>query len=258
LRVLPVSPNAVAQFENVCKSYRSGLFKTRRIEALAGVSFTVRPGEVFALLGPNRAGKTTLIKVLLSLCRPTAGSAFRLGAPVGQRSTLARIGYMHENQAFPRYLTASELLGYYGALTQMDERVVKRRSGELLERVGLADRSTEPIAQFSKGMTQRLALAQALLNEPDLLVMDEPAEGLDLEGRQVLRAVMAEQRDRQRTVLLVSHVLSEVEQMCDRAAVLVRGKLAYLGSLSELRRGQDEAPRPLEKALEELYGAKAS
>jgi ABC-2 type transport system ATP-binding protein len=251
-------PPPAAEFIDVSKSYRRRLRAGPGVCALRGISFAVEPGEAVALLGPNRAGKTTLLKILLGLCRPSAGRVFRLGRPLADRSTLSRVGYMHENQAFPRYLTASELLGYYGALTQMDERVVKRRSGELLERVGLADRSTEPIAQFSKGMTQRLALAQALLNEPDLLVMDEPAEGLDLQGRQVLRAVMAEQRDRQRTVLLVSHVLSEVEQMCDRAAVLVRGKLAYLGSLSELRRGQDEAPRPLEKALEELYGAKAS
>jgi ABC-2 type transport system ATP-binding protein len=253
-----VSPTAVAQFENVRKVYRTGLFKTRPIEALSGVSFTIRPGEVFGLLGPNRAGKTTLIKILLSLCWASGGSIFRLGAPVGQRSTLARVGYMHENQAFPRFLTATDLLGYYGALTMMDERQVKRRSSELLERVGLADRCAEPIAQFSKGMIQRLALAQALLNEPELLVMDEPAEGLDLEGRQVLRAVMAEQRAQQRSVLVVSHVLSEVEQLCDRVAVLVRGKLAYLGPLTELMRGQDDTPRPLENALEELYGAKVS
>jgi ABC-2 type transport system ATP-binding protein len=145
----------------------------------------IESGEVFGLLGPNRAGKTTLVKMLLSLCRPTAGEVFRLGRPLSDRSTLGQVGYVHENHAFPRYLSAADLLEYYGALTLMPSDLVRERVPRLLERVGLADRSREPIARFSKGMLQRLGIAQALLNAPRLLVLDEPTEGLDLNGRRL-------------------------------------------------------------------------
>ena len=168
------------------------------MEALRDVTLHVEPGEVFGLLGPNRAGKTTLVKVLLSLCRPTAGAASRLGPPVADRSTLAQVGYVHENHAFPRYLTAAGLLEYYGRLTLLPAEVVRERAPSLLKRFGLADRGREPIARFSKGMVQRLGLAQALLNEPDLLVLDEPTEGLDLDGRRLMREVAAEVREPRR------------------------------------------------------------
>src|SRR5262245_6611695 len=168
---------AVAEFDNVCKDYPTGLLPGPKLRAVAGVSLHVRPGEVFGLLGPNRSGKTTLVKLLLSLARPTSGRVRRLGRPASHRATLARVGYVHENQAFPRYLTAAALLEYYGALSLMEAARARQRAGELLELVGLADRSREPISRFSKGMVQRLGLAQALLNEPDLLVLDEPAEG---------------------------------------------------------------------------------
>jgi ABC-2 type transport system ATP-binding protein len=223
---------------------------------VAGVSFAVQRGEVFGLLGPNRAGKTTLVKLLLSLARPTAGTVRRLGQPAADRRTLARVGYVHENHAFPRYLTATALLEYYGALSLLPEPTVRARVPQLLERVGLADRAGEPITRFSKGMVQRLGIAQALLNEPELLVLDEPSEGLDLAGRQLIRELVAEQRRRGRGVLLVSHLLPEVEQLCDRAAVLVGGQLRFLGPLSELTADPDTgAPRPLEQALQSLYEA---
>src|SRR5262249_58596071 len=140
------------------------------------------------------------------------------------------VGYVHENPAFPRYWDATGLLQYCGALTLMDEPTVRRRSGELLERVGLADRCREPIAGFSKGMIQRLGLAQALLNDPDLLVLDEPTEGLDLAGRQLLRQIVQKQKQQGKTVLLVSHVLPEVEMLCDRVGVVRQGALVYAGS----------------------------
>jgi ABC-2 type transport system ATP-binding protein len=246
--------SSVAEFEDVSKDYPLGFFRRRSHRAVAGVSLSIQAGEVFGLLGPNRAGKTTLIKVLLSLCRPTGGQARRFGRPVADRRTLARVGYVHENHAFPRYLTAQALLEYYGALSLMPEPDVRRRAAGLLERVGLADRSREPIARFSKGMIQRLGVAQALINDPDLLVLDEPNEGLDLDGRRLVRDVIAEQRRRGRSVLLVSHVLPEVEQVCDRVGVLVRGRLAYVGPLKSLTHDPaNESPRPLEKALQELY-----
>jgi ABC-2 type transport system ATP-binding protein len=242
----------VAEFDQVVKDYPIGLFGRNKLRALDGVSFRLEKGEVFGLLGPNRAGKTTLVKLLLSLCKPTSGQVMRLQRPAVDRATLARVGYVHENHAFPRYLTATSLLQYYGALSLASEPDVLARAPKLLEIVGLADRAHEPISRFSKGMVQRLGVAQAMINDPELLVLDEPSEGLDLGGRQMVRDLAAEQRKKGHTVLLVSHVLAEVEQICDRIGVVVAGKLVFLGKIGELTRFKGET-RPLEQALRELY-----
>ena len=242
-----------AVFEGVEKVYRAGLLGRAGVAAVRGVTLAVPAGSVFGLLGPNRAGKTTLVKLLLSLARPTAGTVTRLGEPVASRHTLARVGYMHENHAFPRYLTASEVLTFYGGLSGVPDGALAGRAKALLERVGLADRGREPINRFSKGMVQRLGLAQALVNDPDLLVLDEPTEGLDLFGRQLLRDVIGELRRTGKTVLLVTHVLGEVEELCDELAVIVAGKLVYRGSLTELLTGPGGEPRGLEAALRGLY-----
>lgn len=247
------SETAVVEFKDVCKDYRTGLLGRGTLRAVDKVRFRVEPGEVFGLLGPNRAGKTTLVKMLLSLCRPTSGEVFRFGKPLGDRATLARVGYMHENQAFPRYWNAPGLLEYYAALAFMKQDVARQRIPKLLEQVGLADRTREPISQFSKGMVQRLALAQALLNEPDLLVLDEPTEGLDLEGRRLLRAVIAERRNQGRSVLLISHVLTEVEQLCDRVAIIVNSRLDRVAPLETLLRHGSKEPRTLEQVLQDVY-----
>lgn len=250
---------AAAVFDQVVKTYPTGVLGRGGVPALRGVSLTVPAGQVFGLLGPNRAGKTTLIKVLLSLCRPTSGTVTRLGAALSDRGTLGRIGYMHENHAFPRYLSASELLRFYGGLTDVPANVLDGRVSVLIERVGLADRQGEPIARFSKGMVQRLGLAQALLNDPDLLILDEPTEGLDLFGRQLLRAVVRERKAAGKTVLLVSHVLTEVQELCDSAAVLVAGKVAFTGTLAELLRDPASgAARSLEVTLQRLYQSEAA
>ncbi len=243
----------VAEFRHVSRVYRQGWRGT--LTAVNDVSLRIEAGEVFGLVGPNRAGKTTLVKMLLSLCRPTAGDVLRLNRPVSDRSTLAAVGYVHENQAFPRYLGAADLLGYYGALSLVPHEALAGRVGPLLRRVGLADRSREPIARFSKGMLQRLGIAQALVNEPRLLVLDEPAEGLDLEGRQVLRDVLAEVRARGGSVLLVSHLLGEVEQVCDRLGVLVGGRLVHVGTVESLTRPAGQPARSLESALHALGAA---
>lgn len=236
------------------KTYRRLIGAPRQIEALAGVSLRVQAGEVFALVGPNRAGKTTLVKLLLSLCRPSKGSITRWGQPASDRSTLGRIGYVHENQAFPRYLSAAALLQYYGTLTYLPDAVIQQRVPELLQRVGLARRAQEPIKAFSKGMVQRLALAQALLNDPDLLVLDEPTEGLDQDGRQIVYDVVAELRARGKTILLVSHVLSDIELLCDRLGVLINGKFAYLGTLTDFRKDAATGEeRSLAAALKPFY-----
>jgi ABC-2 type transport system ATP-binding protein len=248
-------PAVAAEFVEVCRDYTTGLWPRRTLRAIDKVSFGIESGEVFGLLGPNRAGKTTLVKLLLSLCRPTSGQIVRLGQPASDRRTLARIGYMHENHAFPRYQSARELLWCYGAMTLIPYDRLGPRVEELLTLVGLADRSVEPISRFSKGMVQRLGLAQALLNEPDLLVLDEPTEGLDLEGRVLLRGVVDRQRQSGRTVLLVSHVLPEVETLCDRVAVLRNGRLVFQGKVAELTRDSTGQPRSLEQGLQQLYGA---
>ncbi len=243
-----------ATFENVGKVYPTGWSRRRGTRALAGVTLQVPPGQVFGLLGPNRAGKTTLVKLLLALGRPTQGRVTRLGRPASDISTLARVGYMHENQHFPRYLTARELLRFYAALTLVKPEAIPARVDELLKLVGLADRAAEPISRFSKGMVQRLGLAQALLNDPDLLVLDEPTEGLDLVGRALLRDVIAGRKAMRKTVLLVSHVLSEVEQTCDRVAVIVNGAIVKDAAVAELTRDPKSGqPRSLEQALRPLY-----
>ena len=248
-----------AAFENVGKVYSTGWAGRRGTPAVSGINLHVPAGQVFGLLGPNRAGTTTLVKLLLALGRPTEGTVTRLGKPAAAIATLARGGYLHETQHFPRSLTARELLRYYAALTLMKPEVIPDRVEELLALVGLADRATEPISRFSKGMVQRLGLAQALLNDPDLLVLDEPTEGLDLVGRALLREVIADRKARGKTVLLVSHVLSEVEQACDRVAVLVNGSVVTDAAVADLTRDPRTGQRrSLEQALRPLYeGARA-
>jgi len=250
--------SAAAVFENVSKLYPTGMLGRTGVQAVQGINLTIPRGEVMALLGPNRAGKTTLVKMLLSLCKPTEGKITRLDKPVYDHSTLARVGYMHENQNFPRYLTATELLNFYGGLTLVPLEILRPRAEALLKQVGLSDRVNEPISQFSKGMVQRLGLAQALINEPDLLILDEPTEGLDLLGRQMLHQVIAKQKARGGTVLLVSHVLSEVEEICDRVAVIVGGKIVKVSPLAELLKDKSGKVISLEQVLQPLYEGKRS
>ena len=246
---------AAAVFENVDKLYRTGPFGRSGVPAVRGVSLTVPAGVVFGLLGPNRAGKTTLVKLLLTLARPTGGAITRLGEPLAARRTLARVGYMHENHAFPRYLTARDVLHFYGGLSGVRSEALGGRADALLEKVGLADRAAEPIGRFSKGMAQRLGLAQALVNDPDLLILDEPTEGLDIAGRQLLRDVIRERRAAGKTVLLVTHVLPEVEDLCDELAVLVAGRVAFRGKVADLlgAGGRAAGGRNLEAALRRVY-----
>jgi ABC-2 type transport system ATP-binding protein len=243
-----------AEFLNVSKTYKTPILGRAVIQALRDVSFRIEPGEVFGLLGPNRAGKTTLVKILLSLCRPSGGTVTRFGRPLHDRTTLAQVGYVHEHQAFPRYLTAGALLEYYGALSFVPYEILRERVRSLLERFGLADRAAEPIGRFSKGMLQRLAMAQALVNDPQLLVLDEPTEGLDLDGRHLLRDVVRGVRDHKGSVLVISHVLGEVQHLCDRVGVLVNGGLVHAGPLAGLYKDPSKPSlRSLEESLLDLY-----
>lgn len=244
---------SAAEFVAVAKTYKT--IGAPGVAAVSDVSLTIPMGSAFALLGPNRAGKTTLIKLLLNLARPSRGTITRLGEPLANRRTLAHVGYMHENHAFPRYLSAGEVLRFYGSLTDLPSEQVPKVADALLERVGLADRRREPIARFSKGMVQRLGLAQAIMNTPKLLVLDEPTEGLDLYGRQLLRDVVKETVAAGRTVLMVSHTLGEVEALCDQAAVLKDGRLVWNGHVTDLKQ---RARGNLEAALASLYRTEAA
>ncbi len=242
----------VVEFVDVVKSYRRGWPVTTEVRALGGVSFRLVGGEVLGVVGPNRSGKTTLAKLLLGLCRPTSGEVIRLGRPASELETLGRVGYVHEHPAFPRYLGAADVLEYFGTLAGVSSSALRARVPALLERVGLKDRAREPIHRFSKGMVQRLGLAQALVNEPELLVLDEPDEGLDLEGRRLVGEIVRERAERGGTVLLISHVARQVERMCDRVAVLNEGRLAHWGPVGELGTGVG-----FEQALTRLYAGGA-
>jgi ABC-2 type transport system ATP-binding protein len=212
-----------AELRNVVKEYAA---RPGCLRALDGVTVSIAPGEVLGLIGPNRSGKTTLAKLLVSLCRPTSGEVRRFGRPASDVRTLARVGYVHEVPPFPRHETAARLLDALAALSGVRGDVRRKRVAGLIDRLGLADRCREPIAGYSKGMLARLALAHALLNEPALLVLDEPAEGLDPEGRDLLRGLIAERRRQGASVLLISHDWTEVNRTCDRVEVLQAGRLA--------------------------------
>lgn len=253
-----LNAHAAAVFQKVTKIYRIG-WTARPLVALDEVSLTVNWGEVLGLIGPNRAGKTTLVKILLSICRPSRGRIMRLESPLSDRRTLAQVGYVHENPAFPRYLNARQLVEGYGRLSGIQRDTLRRRTGELLEQVGLADRSRETIANFSKGMLQRLALAQALVNDPRLLVLDEPAEGMDLAARRLLDDVIRQRREQGHSVILVSHALTDVQRLCDRVAVLRSGRLAYVGNVSDLAQNVHTPEiEPLESAVEAFYAGATS
>jgi ABC-2 type transport system ATP-binding protein len=220
--------------QQVRKAYRDGWLNKRSFEALKGVDLTVRRGEVFGLLGPNGAGKTTLIKILLGIVRCSTGQASLLGAPAGSRAARQRIGYLPENLSFPAHHTATRALQLYGRLSGVSEAVIRRRSLELLELVGLSGRQHELVRKYSKGMRQRLGLAQALLHDPELLILDEPTDGLDPVGRSEIRRLITALRAEGKTVFLNSHILQEVELVCDRVAILAAGTLRGVGTPREL------------------------
>jgi ABC-2 type transport system ATP-binding protein len=244
---------AVAEFKDVWKSYHAGLWPRREIVALRGVTLSVPSGSVFGLVGPNRAGKTTLVKLLLSIAHATRGEVQRLHKPVSDRATLARVGYVHDSQAFPGYLSPRGLLAYYGTLSGVDRLRLRESIEERLSDVGLRDRANDCIAGFSKGMLQRLSLAQALVNDPELLVLDEPAEGMDLFARRMLHDVLESRQKDGHTSILVSHSLTDIQRVCDHVAVLKQGQLAFTGRLDEMLQQQSPAAGDLEEALEPLY-----
>jgi ABC-2 type transport system ATP-binding protein len=209
------------------------------VTALAGLTMTVPKGEIFGFLGPNGAGKTTSVKLLLGLTEPSAGQAWLLGAPIGDLAVRRRIGYLPELFRYQSFLTAREVLAFHCELARIPRSRWKEEVAEALQTVGLADRGDDRCETFSKGMQQRLGLGVALLGKPELLFLDEPTSALDPVGRHDVREITRQLRDRGTTVFLNSHLLSEVEMICDRAAVVDHGRVIALGTIHDLLRGAD-------------------
>jgi len=238
---------------SLSKTYRTGVLRQSTVRALDGVSLEVEEGAIFGLLGPNGAGKTTLVKILLGLVHPTSGTARLFNQPAGAPAARRRIGFVPENHRFPGFFTAVQTLHAYGRLADVPRATRKERIPLLLDRLDLDGRGDSKVKTFSKGMLQRLGLAQALLNEPDLLFLDEPTGGVDPVGRRAIRDIVVELRDEGKTIFLNSHLLSEVEKVCSQIAILRDGSLVRRGSVEELtavERVYDLVATPLPDALQ--------
>ncbi|MEB3292807.1 MAG: ABC transporter ATP-binding protein [Synechococcales bacterium] len=226
----------VIQTHNLSKTYRTGFWLVQRVRSLQNVSLTIYQGETFGLLGQNGAGKTTLLKTLLGIVRPSKGKATLLGKPLGDRPVKQRIGYLPENPYFYDYLTGTEILKFTAGLFQIPNAIQRQRIPELLDLVGLARRDADKkqLRRYSKGMLQRIGMAQALINDPELVFLDEPMSGLDPLGRYQMREIILSLKREGKTIFFNSHVLSDVEKICDRVAILDKGELLCVGSMQEL------------------------
>jgi ABC-2 type transport system ATP-binding protein len=234
--VFTVDRSIVVETHELRKTYRTGFWLNQKIVSLKGCTLNVFQGETFGLLGPNGAGKTTLLKTLLGIVRPNGGRGLLLGAPLGDRAIKQRIGYLPENPYFYDYLTGWETLQFTAGLFQIPRSVQKQRIPQLLDLVGLSLSAArkKQLRQYSKGMLQRIGMAQALINDPELVFFDEPMSGLDPMGRYQIREIILSLKDQGKTIFFNSHVLSDVELICDRIAILAAGELICSGSLQEL------------------------
>ena len=220
--------DTVINIEGTRKKYRGG------VEALRGVSLKVPQGQIFGLLGPNGAGKSTLVKILLSIVRPTECHGEMLGKPVGHKGTLARVGYLPEHARFPEYLKGGEVIRYVAGLSGVSGAVARKKSEELLEIVGMKDWAGRKMGSYSKGMKQRIGLAQALVNDPEIVFLDEPTDGVDPKGRMEMRSVLNLMKEQGRTVFINSHLLGELEMICDSVAIMDQGQIVRQGSIADL------------------------
>ena len=229
----PVDP--AIDVRDLRKTYRTPL-RRKKVEALRGVTFTVERGQIFGFVGPNGAGKTTTIRTLMGLLRPTGGSATILGHAIPSRAARFKLGFLPESPYFYDYLTVGELLDLAGRLFGVPSDIRKKRADELIEKVGLGRARVQSLKKFSKGMLQRAGLAQALMNDPELVVLDEPMSGLDPIGRKEIRDLIVELREQGKTVFFSSHILTDVEAIADNVAIIARGGLQATGKPSELMR----------------------
>lgn len=228
--MLPMAP-ALA-FENISKEYRS-FFGRKSFRALSAFSLTVEPGQIFGFLGPNGAGKTTAIHIALGLMSATSGSGIMLGRPFGHARTRQRVGFLAENIAF-YHRPAEALVRLYGRLNRLSDPQLALRTKDLLDALDLRDVARKPVSKLSRGMQQRVGLAQALVNDPDLLILDEPTSALDTAGRVTVREILLRAKSQGKTIFLSSHLLSEVELVCDRIGILHQGRLLRQGTVSHL------------------------
>src|SRR5215467_11251203 len=227
------SSDLVVQTEQLSKIFRVG-FWGKKVTAVDGVNLEVRPGEVFGFLGPNGAGKTTTLKMLMGLIYPTSGQARLFGRDLSDPLAKARLGFLPESPYFYDYLTSREFLGFYGHLFGLWGAVLDKRVDELLELVGMTHAKDLQLRKFSKGMLQRVGVAQALINDPELVVLDEPMSGLDPIGRKEIRDLILRLREEGKTVFMNTHILTDVEMLCDRVAIIVQGKIRYEGVTNQL------------------------
>jgi ABC-2 type transport system ATP-binding protein len=227
---------AVVQTWDLSKFYRAGFWMNQKILSLKNCNLTVSSGETFGLLGQNGAGKTTLLKTLLGIVRPTSGRGVVFGRPLGDRAARERIGYLPENAYFYDYLTGWECLEFAANLFQITAEVREHRIIDLLDLVGLAKSSAKnkQLRQYSKGMLQRIGMAQALINDPELVLLDEPMSGLDPLGRYQMREIILSLKEQGRTIFFNSHILADVEKICDRIAIMARGEIICTGNLTDL------------------------
>ena len=230
----------VIRTENLSKTFRVG-FLQRRVEAVRGLNLEVESGEIFGFLGPNGAGKTTTIKMLLSLIYPSAGTATLLGQPIGDVKTRSRIGFLPEQPYFYDYLAGREFLDFFSRFFDLEPAVRRQRVQGLLERVGLSAFAKLPLRKYSKGMLQRLGMAQALLNDPELVILDEPMSGLDPRGRKEIRDLILELKKQGKTIFFSTHILPDVEMICDRVGIIHQGRLVQLGRLDQILSAEVES-----------------
>lgn len=229
----------VIQIRNLTKIYRD-FWGRKKVRALNSLSLDVNKGEVFGLLGPNGSGKTTTLKLLLGLLFPTEGTISVLGRSASDVEKNERIGYLPEESYLYRFLNAEETLDFYGRLFKMSGADRRRRSQELIEMVGLKDARRRQLKEYSKGMTRRIGLAQALINDPDLILLDEPTSGLDPMGTREMKDLILRLRDQGKTVVMCSHQLADVQDVCDRIAILHAGELKVLGNVNEVLKEEDQ------------------
>lgn len=232
-------PNIIVETQNLTKIYRD-FWGRQKVRALNALDLEIRKGEIFGLLGPNGSGKSTTIKLLLGLLFPTSGRAMVFGKNANEVTKNERIGYLPEESYLYKFLTAEETLDFYGRLFDMPAKVRKERVQDLIQQVGLGHAKRRQLKEYSKGMTRRIGLAQALINDPELILLDEPTSGLDPLGVREMKDMIVKLRDQGKTIIMCSHLLADVQDVCDRIAVLFQGDLKELGRVDSLLQVSDE------------------